>query len=138
MVRPKMATVYVEIADLPQVKAAMEAAAARIAELEADVAGLLEALSYTGFDKVGRYWPEFEGWAGGLERSEECHAGGEFNGCMCCAVFSITARVADLIDPPGPETVLPVGWRTMADSVERVAEAGDTGSPAPPPESAYP
>lgn len=30
MVRPKMATVYVEIADLPQVKAAMEAAAEAI------------------------------------------------------------------------------------------------------------
>ena len=134
----KMVPLEVKVADLPQVVEALEVAATRIAELEADVAGLLEALSYTGFDKVSRSWPEFEGWAGGLERSEECHVGGEFGGCMCCAVFSITARVADLIDPPGPETVLPAGWRTMADSVERVAEAGDTGPLPPPPESAYP
>jgi hypothetical protein len=41
MVRPKMATVYVEIADLPQVVKALEAAAARIAELGA----ALEALA---------------------------------------------------------------------------------------------
>lgn len=101
------------MSEIDELRRQLDLERARVESLNADVDALLEALSFTGFVLSGRFWPPFEGWAAGMHRAPDdpCHVGGEADGCWCCAGFSITARVADLLDPPGPDTVLPDGWR---------------------------